>query len=221
MKPVYRLTWLACRAYYALWHRWRVFNPERVPVAGPVILAANHASCLDPPLIGSGLPRAINYLARESLFRFPGFGAYLRALNCVPVDRDGAGAAGLKGILDRLHAGGAVILFPEGTRTADGQLKPARSGIGLTVIKSDAPVVPVRVFGTFAAWSRNQKLPRPRQVQVKYGVPMDFRALREEAKTCSKPRLKEIYQEIADQLMAAIARLEPAADADAAGANHR
>lgn len=221
MKPVYRLTWLACRAYYALWHRWRVFNPERVPVAGPVILAANHASFLDPPLIGSGLPRAINYLARESLFRFPGFGAYLRALNCVPVDRDGAGAAGLKGILDRLHAGGAVILFPEGTRTADGQLKPARSGIGLTVIKSDAPVVPVRVFGTFAAWSRSQKFPRPRQVQVKYGVPMDFRALREEAKTCSKPRLKEIYQEIADQLMAAIARLEPAADADAAGANHR
>lgn len=213
MKPVYRLTWLACRAYYTVWHRWQVFNPERVPVSGPVILAANHASFLDPPLIGSGLPRAINYLARESLFRFPGFGWYLRALNCVPVDRDGAGAAGLKGILDRLHDGGAVILFPEGTRTADGELKPARSGIGLTVIKSDAPVVPVRVFGTFAAWSRSQKFPRPHRVQVKYGLPMDFTALREEAKSCSKPRLKAIYQEIADQLMAAIARLEPAADA--------
>lgn len=213
MKPVYRLTWLACRAYYTVWHRWQVFNPERVPVSGPVILAANHASFLDPPLIGSGLPRAINYLARESLFRFPGFGWYLRALNCVPVDRDGAGAAGLKGILDRLHDGGAVILFPEGTRTADGELKPARSGIGLTVIKSDAPVVPVRVFGTFAAWNRNQKFPRPHRVQVKYGLPMDFTALREEAKSCSKPRLKAIYQEIADQLMTAIARLEPAADA--------
>jgi 1-acyl-sn-glycerol-3-phosphate acyltransferase len=212
VKPVYRLTWIAARTYYALWHRWRAFHPERVPVHGPVILAANHASYLDPPLIGSGLPRAINYLARESLFRFPGFGAYLRALNCVPVDRDGAGAAGLKGILDRLHAGGAVILFPEGTRTADGQLKPARSGIGLTVIKSDAPVVPVRVFGTFAAWSRDMKLPRPRRVMVKYGEPLDFRALREEAKTCPKPRLKAIYQEIADQIMAAIAKLEPVAD---------
>ncbi|MFM8471319.1 MAG: lysophospholipid acyltransferase family protein [Limisphaerales bacterium] len=213
MKPVYRLTWLACRAYYALWHRWQVFHPERVPVTGPVILAGNHASFLDPPLIGSGVPRAINYLARDTLFRFPGFGAYLRALNCVPVDRDGAGAAGLKGILDRLHAGGAVILFPEGTRTADGQLKPARSGVGLTVIKSDAPVVPVRVFGTFEAWSRDKKFPRPRPVMVKYGEPMDFKALREEAKTCSKPRLKAIYQEIADQLMAAIAKLEPREDA--------
>ncbi|MBM3870543.1 MAG: 1-acyl-sn-glycerol-3-phosphate acyltransferase [Verrucomicrobia bacterium] len=221
MKPVYRLTWLAARAYYALWHRWRVLNPERVPSSGPVILAANHASFLDPPLIGSGVPRAINYLARESLFRFPGFGAYLRALNCVPVDRDGAGAAGLKGILDRLHDGGAVILFPEGTRSADGQLKPARSGVGLTVIKSDAAVVPVRVFGTFEAWSRDRKFPRPRRVMVKYGEPMDFKALREEAKTCTKPRLKLIYQEIADQLMAAIARLEPAAETGTSGAESR
>lgn len=212
MKPIYRLTWIAARTYYALWHRWRVFNPERVPSTGPVILAANHASFLDPPLIGSGLRRPINYLTRDTLFRFPGFGAYLRALHCVPVDRDGAGAAGLRAILDRLLNGGAIILFPEGTRTSDGSLKPARSGVGLTVIKSDAPVVPVRVFGTFEAWSRHQKFPRPRRVMVKYGEPMDFKALREEARTCAKPRLKEIYQEIADQLMAVIAKLEPAQD---------
>ena len=63
--------------------------------------------------------------------------------------------AGLKAILDRLLAGGGIILFPEGTRTQDGKLQPARSGIGLTVIKSDAPVVPVRVFGTFEAYGRN------------------------------------------------------------------
>lgn len=213
MKLVYRLTWLFSRASFALGHRWRVLNPERVPLTGPVILAANHASYLDPPLVGSGVRRPINYLARESLFRFPVFGWYLRQLNVVPVDRDGGGAAGLKGILDRLHDGGAVILFPEGTRTGDGQLQPARAGIGLTVIKSDAPVVPVRVFGTFEAWSRHMKLPRPRRVMVKYGVPMDFKALREEAKTCSKVRLKAIYQEIADQLMAAIAKLEPVEDA--------
>ncbi len=213
MRPVYLLTWLFARASFALGHRWRVLNAERVPLTGPVILAANHASYLDPPLIGSGVCRPINYLARESLFRSPIFGWYLRALNVVPVDRDGGGAAGLKGILDRLHAGGAVILFPEGTRTRDGQFQPARAGIGLTVIKSDAPVVPVRVFGTFEAWSRHMKFPRPRRVMVKYGAPMDFNALRAEAKTCSKPRLKQIYQEIADQLMAATAKLEPVEDA--------
>ena len=212
MNLSYRLGWSFFRVMFAVYFRWRVFNPERVPLTGGVILASNHASFLDPPLVGSGLPRAINYLARESLFRFPGIGALLRSWNSVPVDRDGGGAKGLKTILDRLLAGGGIILFPEGTRTTDGQLQPARSGIGLTVIKSEAPVVPVRVFGTFAAYGRRHKFPRPYRVVVKYGRPLDFAKLRAEAKICAKPRLKEIYQEVADEIMAAIAKLEPKAD---------
>ena len=163
MNLSYRIAWVGFRAVYATYFRWRVFNPERVPRTGPVILAANHASFIDPPLVGSGLTRDINYLARESLFRFPVVGAILRSWNGVPVDRDGGGAKGLKIILDRLLAGGGIILFPEGTRTKDGNLQPARSGIGLTVIKSNAPVVPVRMFGTFAAYGRNHRFPRPKK----------------------------------------------------------
>jgi 1-acyl-sn-glycerol-3-phosphate acyltransferase len=212
MNPSYRMGWLLFRAVYATYFRWRVFNPERVPLQGGVILASNHASFLDPPLVGAGLRRDINYLARESLFRFPGIGALLRSWNSVPVDRDGGGARGLKAILERLLAGGAIILFPEGTRTKDGQLQPARSGIGLTVIKSTAPVVPVRVFGTFEAYGRDIKFPRPRRIMVKYGRPLDFEKLRAEARTCDKARLKEIYQQVADEIMAAIAKLEPRKD---------
>jgi 1-acyl-sn-glycerol-3-phosphate acyltransferase len=118
----------------------------------------------------------------------------------------------LKAILERLLAGGAIILFPEGTRSPDGRLQPARSGIGLTVIKSTAPVVPARVFGTYEAYGRHITIPRPRAIAVKYGVPMDFAALRAEARTCSKARLKEIYQQVADEIMAAIGRLEPCED---------
>ncbi len=212
MNLSYRLGWTCFRVMYATYFRWQVFNAERVPLQGGVILASNHASFLDPPLVGSALKRDINYLARESLFRFPGIGALLRSWNAVPVDRDGGGAKGLKIILDRLLQGNGIILFPEGTRTNDGQLQPARSGIGLTVIKSTAPVVPVRVFGTFEAYGRNHKFPRPHRVAVKYGQPMKFEALRAEAKTCDKARLKEIYQQIADEIMAAIAKLEPKAD---------
>jgi 1-acyl-sn-glycerol-3-phosphate acyltransferase len=212
MKVSYFVGWSLFRAMFAVYFRWSVFNPERVPLTGGVILASNHASFLDPPLVGSGLHRDINYLARESLFRFPVVGAVLRSWNSVPVDRDGGGAAGLKAILERLLAGGGIILFPEGTRTTDGQLQKARSGIGLTVIKSTAPVVPVRVFGTFEAYEKNHKFPRPKKVSVKYGEPMRFEKLRAEAKDCSKPRLKEIYQEVADEIMAAIAKLEPKAD---------
>ena len=212
MNPSYRLGWLGFRAMFAGYFRWRVFNPERVPLKGGVIIASNHASFLDPPLVGSGLKRDINYLARESLFRFPGIGALLRSWNSVPVDRDGGGAAGLREILNRLHAGGAIILFPEGTRTKDGKLQPARSGIGLTVIKSNVPVVPVRTFGTFEAFGRDHKFPRPIRVAVKYGEPLRLEKLRAEAKECSKARLKEIYQEVADEIMAVIAKLEPRED---------
>ncbi len=210
MNISYRIGWTLFRAMYATYFRWRVYGAEQVPKQGGVILASNHASFLDPPLVGSALDRDINYLARESLFRFPGIGALLRSWNAVPVDRDGGGAKGLKSILDRLLAGGGIILFPEGTRTRDGQLQPARSGIGLTVIKSTAPVVPVRVFGTYEAYGRKHKLPRPYRVTVVFGAPQDFEKLRAEAKTCDKPRLKEIYQQVADEIMAEIARLKPA-----------
>lgn len=215
MNPVYFLGWVSFRAFFRLYLGWRVYNPERVPLDGPVILASNHASFLDPPLVGAGIRRGINYLARESLFRFPLLGWILRQWQVVPVDREGGGAKGLKAILDRLLAGGAIILFPEGTRSRDGQLQPARSGIGLTVIKSDAPVVPVRVFGTFEAYHRHMRFPRPgRKVIVKYGRPMTFARLRAEARNCSKPRLKEIYQQVADEIMAAIAALQPCQDRD-------
>jgi len=212
MNLSYFIGWTGFRLLYKFYFRWRAFNPERVPLTGPVILAANHESFLDPMLVGAGITRDINYLARDTLFRYPGIGWLLRSWNSVPVDRDGGGAAGLKAILDRLLAGGAIILFPEGTRSPDGKIQKARSGIGLTVIKSDALVVPVRVFGTFQAFGRHMKLPLPRQIGVKYGEPLRFESLRAEAKTCSKPRVKQIYQEVADEVMAAIAKLEPCED---------
>ncbi|HEX7653727.1 MAG TPA: lysophospholipid acyltransferase family protein [Verrucomicrobiae bacterium] len=212
MNPVYFVGWSLFRLMYATYFRRRVFNPERVPLDGGVILASNHASFLDPPMVGSGLKRQVNYLARESLFRYPGVGWLLRQWQAVPVDRDGGGARGLKAILDRLLAGGGIVLFPEGTRTKDGKLQPARSGIGLTVIKSQAPVIPVRVFGTFECYSRKWKFHLPKRLAVKYGKPMLFTELRAEAKVCDKQRLKVIYQEVADQIMAEIARLEPRAD---------
>src|SRR3954466_11492103 len=113
MNPIYFLGWCIFRFLYTFYFRWRVFNAERVPLKGPLILASNHASILDPPLVGAGIKRGINYLARESLFRFPGVGWLLRNWNSVPVDRDGGGAAGLRAILDRLGGRGGVFFFSE------------------------------------------------------------------------------------------------------------
>lgn len=209
MHILYRLGWWSFRALFRVYFRWHVYGVDRVPATGPAILASNHASFLDPPLIGSSARRPIHYLARESLFRFPGIATLLHCWNAVPVDRDGGGAAGLLKIINRLETGGAIILFPEGTRTRDGQPQRARLGIGLIVTKSEAPVVPIRVFGTYEAFGRHTRFPRPHRLAVTFGQPMHFRELRAEAKLCSKPRLKQIYQQIADEIMAAIATLEP------------
>jgi 1-acyl-sn-glycerol-3-phosphate acyltransferase len=209
MNLSYRLGWIGFRFLFGTYFRWRVYHPERVPRDGPVILASNHASFLDPPLVGAGIPRMVNYLARDTLFRVPVLAWLLRSWRVVPVDRDGGGASGLKGIFDRLKAGGVILLFPEGTRTRTGQLQPARSGIGLVVIKSPAPVIPVRVWGTFEAYGRHTRFPRPRRIAVMYGPPLDCQARRNEAQTCSKSRLKEIYQQVANDIMTAIAALKP------------
>lgn len=212
MTTSYRIGGRIFRLIFSSYFHWRVFHPERVPLAGPVILACNHTSYLDPPLVGSALSRPINYLARDSLFRFPIAGSVMRSWNAVPVDRDGTSPRGLRNILERLKAGGGIVLFPEGTRSHDGRLQPAKSGIGFVVIKSNAPVVPVRVFGTFEAYGRQMTIPRPHPVAVKYGQPLDFAKERAEAATCPKERLKELYQQVADRLMAEIARLEPGRD---------
>jgi 1-acyl-sn-glycerol-3-phosphate acyltransferase len=212
MTFAYRCGWQCFRAVFAVYFRWRVFNAERVPLTGPVILASNHASYLDPPLVGAGVRRQISYLARDNIFHVPILAAILRSWEVVPVDRDGGTGRGLKQILSRLEQGGAIILFPEGTRSRHGELNPARSGIGLTVIKSRAPVVPARVFGTHEAFGPHKRLPRPRRLTVKYGQPLWFAERRAEAAACSKQRVKEIYQEVADEIMAEIARLEPRPD---------
>jgi 1-acyl-sn-glycerol-3-phosphate acyltransferase len=212
MTACYAVGWWFFQAYFRAYHRFEAFNPERVPLQGPVILASNHASYIDPPLVGSGVRRQINFLARDTIFHVPVLASILRSWDVVPVDRDGGTGRGLKAILDRLARGGAIILFPEGTRSRHGELNPARSGIGLAVIKSAAPVVPARVFGTYAAFGPKMNIPRPRKLKVKFGQPMFFAALRAEAKDCAKPRLKEIYQEVADQIMVEIARLEPKKD---------
>jgi 1-acyl-sn-glycerol-3-phosphate acyltransferase len=206
---LYFAGWVCFRVLYKTYFRLRVCHEERVPRDGPAILASNHASFMDPPLVGASIHRDLHYLARATLFRFKPSGAVLRGVNCVPVDREGANPAGLKAIFDRLNAGAAVLLFPEGTRTRDGRLQAVRSGIGLITLRSSAPVVPTRIFGSFEALRKGQWFPRPARLVVKFGRPLAFEALRREAEDCSRERLKVIYRQAAEEIMAAIAALEP------------
>ena len=204
---------LASRLFFQTYLRWQVFYPERIPREGPLLLASNHASFLDPPLIGAASPRPLYYLARHTLFQFAPFGWLLRHWNTVPVDRDRGGPKGLKTVLDLINRGRAVVLFPEGTRSPDGSLRPARPGIGFLVAKTSCPILPVRVFNTWRALGKGMTFPRPTRVAVKFGRPMRFEALRAEAARADRRAAREIRAQIARQIMEAIAALEPRADA--------
>ena len=170
MTLIYWWTWATSKWIFKNLFRCRVYNPERVPTKGSVIIASNHESYIDPPFIGSSLSRPINYLARENIFSHWLSGPYFRRLNAVPVDRDGGGAKGLKIILDRLINNNGIIIFPEGTRTFDGKMLSSKAGIGLAIIKSQAPVVPVRVW-TFKAYNRNLFFPKKKEKEIFSRVP--------------------------------------------------
>lgn len=199
-RGVFRLLFKGC-------FLWRIDHAARVPATGPVLLASNHASFLDPPLVGAALERPIHFMARDTLFRNPVLNRVFRSWNAVPVDRDGGGAGGLRIIHDLLARGQGVLLFPEGTRTRDGKLQPARSGIGLLALRTDVPVIPVRVFGTYEAFGRRHRLPRPHPVRVHFGEAIPLDAPRLEAKRCDRARLRTLYDEVSSDIMRAISTL--------------
>lgn len=192
----------------------KIFNVERVPATGPVILACNHVSFADPPLVGVGIPRATHFLARDTLFRNPLFGAWLRSVNSIPVDRDGGGAAGVRAVLSLLECQEMVVLFPEGTRSRDGRLQSARPGVGLIALKSGAPVVPVRLFGLFEIWGRHRRLPGPGGVIVKYGHPIRFDPVNGLEMRSAPITPKGRNQWVAEQIMNAIQVLGPEEEVD-------
>ncbi len=211
MKLIYRAGRGLFRGLFSNYFGWEIHGRERMPMSGPVLLAANHESYIDPGAIGSSVDREVHYLARENVFRIPLFGTLLRKVNAIPVNQEGGAMAGLRAGLEVLEGGNALLLFPEGSRTPDGHMHPFRSGVGLIAAKSAAPVLPVRVFGLYEAYGRHLRFPRPRKVVVKLGRLMSFdeetAALRSGER---KPR--EIYQKIADDIQAAVASLKPGPD---------
>ncbi|MFW5857124.1 MAG: lysophospholipid acyltransferase family protein [Planctomycetota bacterium] len=168
--PVYWTTRLGLRiAYGALWGL-EVIGRERVPAEGPVILACNHASYLDPPILGAAFDRVIAFMARESLFGNPLFGWYIRALNAFPLDRDGDPRTALRAMCAKLETGACVTLFPEGTRTETGRMGPVKRGVGMLAVRSGAPVLPVYIGGSFESWPKGRGQPRRFPLRVETGT---------------------------------------------------
>lgn len=174
----------------------RADGMEHVPGVGPCLVASNHQSYLDPPLVGSFVRhRHLNFIAKSGLFRFRPFGWLIGGLNSLPIREDAGDAGAIKEVLRRLDEGGVVLIFPEGSRTPDGAMHEFKRGVTLLVKRSKCPVVPAAVEGCFDAWPRGGK-PRPWTcpVAVRYGKAISHEELMAEG---AEAGLKRLEREIA------------------------
>lgn len=166
-------------AYHLVYHGFRTLAEtfaalesegwDRLPT-GPCLIASNHQSFLDPPLIGASLPFEIAFVARKSLFANPVFGSIIRACRAIPLDRDEADLAAIRRALATLAEGRKLLIFPEGTRSADGGLLPAKAGAGLLALRSGVPVVPVRIRGARDVLPRGGAVPMgAARIRIRFG----------------------------------------------------
>jgi 1-acyl-sn-glycerol-3-phosphate acyltransferase len=176
--PFYKGGRVICRVVSVLWFDLKVYGVENVPERGGVLILSNHQSYLDPVVLGAKLIRPLSFLAKSELFEVPGFGWMIRNLNAFPV-RQGEGDIGaVKETIRRLQEGHALNMFPEGSRSDDGEIAPMQSGIGLIARRAGVPVVPAVIDGSFAAWPRGKKIFRPHPIRVQFGPPMDLKDLK-------------------------------------------
>ncbi len=153
--------------------RFRCHGCHLIPSTGGGLVLSNHQSNLDPVLIGLACDRGLNYVARQTLFRFPLLGWLMTSVGAFPIDREGTGLGGLKETLRRLNRGEIVVLFPEGTRTPDGEVHAMRPGFCAIARRAGVPLWPVAIDGAFDAWPRRQRWPRPAVIHVQFGQPIE------------------------------------------------
>ena len=168
----YRFMRWMCQAFIATWWKVRVFNRHYEPHEGGAVYVSNHQSFMDPMLVGMALRRPMSFMARDSLFRAPGFGRLIESLNAFPVKRGTADTGALREAMRRLKAGKQVLVFAEGTRTSDGTVGPFLPGVALPARRAAKWIVPVVIDGAFEAWPRTSALPRPGNVVVQYARPL-------------------------------------------------
>jgi len=168
MTWIYWLGWLSLGSAFRAFYGLRIEGREHLVTEGAVLVAANHQSYLDPPLLANLYDTPMYFVARKTLFR--GFCNWLyRQWNAFPLDQDKADLAGLKHILRLLKAGQRVAIFPEGARTLNGSIDEAAPGVGFVAAKSGAVIQPVRIRGAFEALPRGSAFLRPSRISLTVG----------------------------------------------------
>lgn len=163
----YRASHVVASVVFSILFRLRIEGRNHVP-SGGMLLCSNHQSHLDPVLVGLSCPDPITFLARADLFVGP-FATLIRYMGAIPINREGMGLAGVKRTLERLKRGEKVLIFPEGTRTPNGQMQPLKGGFSVIARRAKVPMLPIAIAGAYQAWPRKRWFPLPHSIQVVVG----------------------------------------------------
>lgn len=197
---IYRAINFCAWVFFKIFYRLRVYGQEHF-FEGAAIIAANHISFLDPPILGISWPEEVHFLAKQSLFRIPLLGWVITKTNTHPLKGDGGDLGVFKVICQLLNEGKKVILFPEGKRSFDNVLAPIKPGISLLISKTHASIIPTYIFGTFEAWPRSHRFPKLwKKVGCVFGSPLfwkDFEHLnKKEAQTAFANKLTKAIEDL-------------------------
>lgn len=200
MQCHYRVQWCLLQPLVRSYFRLTAQGLEHIPPTGPVLLAANHCSFLDPPLIALAIPRQITFLAKEELFSVPILSWWIRWMGTYPVSRGEGDLKAIRTVMRLMENRKALLIFPEGTRSLDGKLRPLENGLAWMALKTGAPVVPVSLSGTFEAMPSHARFPRPRRVRMQAGPVL--RPEPPQGKKISAEQVRAFTQEIEKSLRA-------------------
>jgi len=205
---IYRITKVLLVAVLKLFFRFGVKGRENIPPRGGFIIASNHASFFDPPIIGCAFSRPTGFLAKRELFDNAFLRWYLPKVNTIPVNRGSFDIKALRRTIQEIAEGRGMLVFPEGTRTTDGELKEPEKGIGFLVDRCQAPVIPAYIGGTFEVFPKGAKRLKLAPIRVKIGVPLYFNR---EERDPRKGDRSDRYKDIGNKIMKEIAFLKESA----------
>lgn len=155
--------------FFKLFFRYEIIGAENIPVSGGAIIAANHISLWDPPVVGAGTIRPIHFMAKEELFAVPLLKWIITKINAFPVRRGAADRTAIRYAIDLLKKGEILGLFPEGTRSKTGLLGKPEPGIAMIALKAGVPIIPAAIIGTNKIGKDGHILPK---FIIKYGKPI-------------------------------------------------
>ncbi|RMF93664.1 MAG: 1-acyl-sn-glycerol-3-phosphate acyltransferase [Candidatus Schekmanbacteria bacterium] len=159
---------------FKIYFRLTFKGQENIPSDGGVIIASNHASFIDPLVIAAGIKRKVGFIIIDTYYNKPLIKWFCKSTECIPVSEEMEGAGSMKQAIKYLKRGNVLCIFPEGGRTRDGQLLPAKSGVGILALLTGATVIPTVVKGSFQAYAPHHRFPRPKRIEVIFGKGLNF-----------------------------------------------